>query len=607
MARISDEDIERVRSASDIVQIASERVTLKRSGRKYKACCPFHNEKTPSFQVDPELGLWHCFGCGEGGDVFDFVMRLENIDFPDAVRLLAERAHIELEEAASGGPARPRGFKDRLYACMEETAAFYHKNLMRSPSTGASEARGYLGNRGMGSEVCRRWTLGYAPGRGALVRHLTDKGFTAEEMVSANVALANDLGQLRDRFYERVMFPIVDRFGHTIAFGGRVMGTGEPKYLNTGDTPVFSKSRNLYGVDKARDAITAEGYAVIVEGYTDTIAMHEAGIHNVVATLGTALTPQHLRMLRSFRPKRIVYLFDGDAAGQKAADRASEFIDGGITPESGSDYISFEVVVLPDDLDPAEFLSSYGGEGMRNVLGKSVPLIRFAIDRRLAAWDLSDPGQRNQAIVSSVSLLAPIKSSIIAADYAAYVADRLGCDLDIVRDALSKAEVRKRPDALDPPMPAEAAPRVETEQERIARECLSLVAARPELVELLGAESGNLQWPSETADAVCRGIVEYGKGADSARALIAAVDSRVPHAAAYLSAGTIQAADSEQAAAACRSLLAQLREHDLVSRIRSGNSRLKSAGNMSEEEYDDLFRNVTALQKELNRLRNEQH
>ena len=274
---ISEEDIQKVREANDLVSVIGERSPVKQRGRDFWCCCPLHNEKTPSFKIDPALQLWHCFGCGEGGDVFAFVMKTEDLSFPEAVRRLAERAHIEITESG-GRPGEGAGRKARLKAVCAEAAEYYHAQLMRNPGPDASAARSYLAGRGLGGEVPKTWQLGFAPGRGSLVRHLAAAGFTAEEMQQANVALVGKGdGKLRDRFYNRVMFPIRDPQGDCIAFGGRVVGAGEPKYLNSQETPLFHKSQVLYGLDKAKAAMAATGTAVVCEGYTDVIALHEAG------------------------------------------------------------------------------------------------------------------------------------------------------------------------------------------------------------------------------------------------------------------------------------------------------------------------------------------
>ena len=323
---ISDEDKERVRQATDFVQLVSETVELRQRGQEFWGCCPFHGEKTPSFKVNPATGLWHCFGCGEGGDVFSYVQRRENLEFPDAIRYLADRAGIELAEER-GGQRGPR--KTRLMEALGEAESYSHLMLMRGRGEGPDSARRYLSGRGFGSDVCRRWGLGYAPGHGQLVAQLRAKGFSAAELVSADLAYERS-GRLTDRFYDRVMFPIHDEMGRAIAFGGRVLGAkreGVAKYVNTRDTAAFNKGKHLFAYDRAKESMAATGEAIVCEGYTDVIAMHEAGFTNTVAALGTAFRLDHVRLMERQRVSKIICMFDGDAAGQRAAERAVRYID----------------------------------------------------------------------------------------------------------------------------------------------------------------------------------------------------------------------------------------------------------------------------------------
>lgn len=629
MGLIDEDDLERVRAASDLVQIASESITLKRAGRKFKACCPFHQEKTPSFQIDPELNLWHCFGCGQGGDVFDFVMRINNLDFPEAVRMLADRAHIELKETGSSA-GRPRGQRERLKACCLEAETFYHTQLMRSRDAEAQAAREYLGARGMGSAICKKWNLGFAPGHGKLVAHLRAQGFNDAEIIAANLALKSNSGRVNDRFFNRVMFPIHDKLGATIAFGGRVIGPTPPntgKYINSSETPIFHKSANVFGIDRAKDAITAQATVVVVEGYTDVIAMHEAGITYCVATLGTALTQQHVKMLRSLRPRKIIYLFDGDEAGQKAADRAMEFIDWGIAPESGSDYLEFLVTVLPGGLDPAEFVAKEGAAGMEQALAAAQPLIRFAIDRRLDQWDLHVPEQRSNALSSAVSLLVPIRGSIVAEDYCNYIADRLGCTNDTVFRALAGAKERRPRGEIQPDAgqgsaaggsaagaPTTGAPAVssaapvnrpvaEGRRQRTERELLSLIAQNPKTVRLLAEYNGRMGWSNAMSSRVAEQFIGSYVPGMTPSALVTATDEKVEGAARYLSAGTIDVEGDDAADATVRALILDVREMSLTEAIRSGNAKLKNPTDLTPEEYDTKFREIANLQKELNALR----
>lgn len=610
MGRITDEDIQRVRDATDLVALIAERVMLKPKGRLQWGLCPFHGEKTPSFKVDPATQLWHCFGCGLGGDAFGFVMKIENVDFPDAVRMLADRANIELVEEASGVP---RGKKERLYAVLEEATAFYSRVLTGSREPGPAGARDYLGGRGFGSEVAKTWRLGFAPGRGALVRHLREKGFTADEMVDANVALRTDGGQVRDRFYERVMFPIADLQGRVIAFGGRVMGKGEPKYLNTNDTPVFRKSANMYAIDRAKATITSTGTAVVVEGYTDVIALHEAGVTSAVATLGTALTKQHVKLLGRFA-KRVVYLFDGDEAGMRAADRASEFIDESVTPEAGSSRVELEVAIIPEGLDPADLVAQKGVDAMRSVIDGAVPLLQFSIDRRLARWDLERPEERARALQDAAEVLAPVKESLLADDYATYIADKLFADFGVVRREIDRVKVptagQYADDTVGTPFASGAATagsvlgEARTPQDRTERSLLALLVREPRLrckaQELLADDLLNEPVHRTMAEEIARADSE----ALSPVELIGRLEASVPGSAEALSGADDDGEDKRDLDVVVTGLIRRLKEFELERRITVGKARLKQPGSFkSTAEYDEVFREVSALQRTLDALR----
>lgn len=430
---ITDEDKERVRQAIDFVTLVSETVELKPRGQDYWGCCPFHQEKSPSFKINPSTGLWHCFGaCSEGGDVFSYVMKRENLEFPDAIRYLADKAGITLSEEAhvSKGPR-----KNRLIECLTEAENYFHSMLMRGRGEGPEAARAYLSGRGFGAAVCKRWKLGYAPGRGALVTHLRKCGYTTQEMIAANLAVERN-GRLSDWFYDRVMFPIHDEQGRTIAFGGRLTKKVEnaPKYLNTRDTTVFNKGKHLFAYDVAKETITAQSEAIICEGYTDVIAMHEAGFTNTVAALGTAFTSDHVKLIDRQRARKIICMFDGDAAGQHAAARAIKYID--------KTTAAFLCVVLPNNQDPMEFLAESGAEKLRPILDSARPLMDFVFDATLSEFDISVPGGRVKALDALASLLAPLKNSVLLSEYALRVADILHIDVEEVKRAIKAAPIQ---------------------------------------------------------------------------------------------------------------------------------------------------------------------
>lgn len=603
MARISDEDIQRVRDATDVVALISDSVLLKQKGRLFWGCCPFHGEKTPSFKIDPGTGLWHCFGCGAGGDAFGYLMKRENLEFPDAVRLLAERARIEIVESGEAGPSR--GHKDRIMAAHDEAAEFYHKHLVSSHDEGASNAREYLKKRGFGIDVAKRWHIGWSPGRGMLASHLKAAGFTAEEIVDANLGLRADDGRIRDRFYERIMFPIHDISGRGVGFGGRVLGSGEPKYLNTGETPVFHKSQNLYAIDVAKNEIVKEKGAVVVEGYTDVIALHEAGIRNVVATLGTALTRKHVKLLGRFT-SQVIYLFDADEAGLRAAERAAEFIDVAIAP-AGATAIDLRVAVIPEGKDPADYVAAGGAEAMLAVLKASVPLMQFVLDRRMARHDLETPEGRAGALGDAASVLATIKGSLLAQDYTNRVADRLLTDYETVSRAISTA----RPafiagdDSSGPNASQGAAlPQLTSDspKARAERSLVGLVASYPDLRQ--GArkllETGLLQ----DARAVALLSVVLDAGSAPASDILASLALRDPEAASVLSAELIGLPDDVNVRFSANELLSKLKEFALERLIIEGKAKMRSLDPVKDRAaYDELFIEISSLTMQVDRVR----
>ena len=599
---ISDEDIQKVREATDIVALFGERVPVRQRGRDFWCCCPFHNEKTPSCKIDPTTQLWHCFGCGEGGDAFGFVMKADDLSFPDAVRALAERAHIDIVETGRGAGVS-QGRKARLREICTEARDFYHAQLMRGKSSDAAAARAYLGGRDLGGEVPKKWMLGFAPGRGALVRHLSSKGFAADEMIEANVAVQREGGRLNDRFYNRVMFPIHDPQGECIAFGGRVIGDGEPKYLNSQDTPLFHKSNVLFGLDKAKASMTSTGVAIVVEGYTDVIALHESGISNAVATLGTALTLAHIRLLSRHASKRIVYLFDGDAAGQRAADRALQFINEDMTPEAGKARVELCAVTLPDDLDPADFVGQRGAEPLRELVADAKPLVAYGIDRRLAAHDLSSAEGRTRALADALSVLAPIKGSLLAKDYAVQIASRLQMREDDVLARLADLKPPRTYDDAPGEQQAQAARQPitpisqgEKSRRRFERRLVSLLAQNP-LSALAHADAlAQTQWHDpvngQLADCILKTL--EADPAASAAQVVSAASAVVPRAAGILTSGDV---DPSKLESTVSFLTAELELGDLESTLASMNAQLKTDSGLSEEERNIIFAAAVDLQK----------
>lgn len=616
--RFDDADLQRIRDATDLVALFGERTQMRQKGQDWWCCCPFHEEKTPSCKVDGARGLWHCFGCGEGGDLFKYIMKVEDLSFPEAVRYLAARANIDLPEP-SGGPAVPQSRKQRLREVCAEAARFYHTLLMRGKGEGPEAARSYLGGRGLGGDVPAEWDLGFAPGHTSLVNHLRGLGFTLEEMIDANVASANRSGQARDRFFNRVMFPICDVKGECIAFGGRVMGTGEPKYLNSQETPIFHKSETLYGLHKAKAAMASTGTAIVVEGYTDVIALHRAGLANTVATLGTALTQRHIRLLGRHARHRIVYLFDGDEAGQRAAERALGFIDSTMTPEAGPSRIDLCAVTLPDDLDPADFVEQRGGEALRTLVDEARPLLSYGIDRRIAQHDLGSIEGRTRALADALSLLAPIKDSVLAKQYAVEIAGRVRAREE---DALAQLAALKAPkryvgheEAAPVPMGPGAVPEAAVEgyqptlappernRLRFERELLALLAQNPALALAHAELLAQTQWRSEAHGLIAQSLLATLEADPSAApaAIIAEAAVVAPDAPSILTAASTRPGVPAERVASY--LGEELAIGDMEDAAGALKAQLAAGQALAPDESEALFASLVALQKDLSAKR----
>ncbi|OAT85810.1 DNA primase [Desulfotomaculum copahuensis] len=374
---IPEEIIETVRLHTDIVQVVGEYVHLERKGKNYSGFCPFHQEKDPSFTVSPDRQIFHCFGCGTGGNVFKFLMLAESLTFPEAVRQLAARCGVPVPETAvHSGKARRQ---ERAWLVNGMARDFYRHLLLHRPEGRA--ARDYLAGRGLSPGVQESYQLGYAPPEwNGLTRFLTARNCTPEELIELGLAMPGKRG-CYDRFRDRIIFPIWDARGRVIGFGGRVLGDGAPKYLNTAETPVFSKSHVLYGLHLARPAIQQQGFAVMMEGYMDVIAAHQFGVSNAVASLGTSLTGGQIELLKRYTAN-VVIAYDADAAGQSAALRGMELL-------LQADC-RVKVATVPEGKDPDDFLRRYGAAGWRDLLSRAEPLLEYRLRRGMARGDDTD-------------------------------------------------------------------------------------------------------------------------------------------------------------------------------------------------------------------------
>lgn len=454
---ILKEDVEKVRATADLYDIVSASVTLKPSGTgTFVGLCPFHDEKTPSFSVRPSLGVWHCFGCGLGGDVFGYVEQQENIDFREAVELLADKYHIELHyEAGSQRPEHAGSKRARLLEANEAAQRYFMSQIT---SKEALAARKLLGGRSFGQADCERFGCGYAPqGWDNLVRHLAEQGFTQQEMLDAGLARQGQRG-IYDYFRGRVTWPIRDSTGRTLGFGARKLYEDDAiaaKYINTPDTQLYRKNQVLYGIDLAKPNIVKKRQVVIVEGYTDVMACHLAGIDTAVATCGTAFGAEHAKIVRRLiaddslggiqligprkvegrqLSSRVVFTFDGDAAGQKAALHAFGL---------DSAFLSQTFVAVADDnLDPCDLRIQQGNEAVRSLIERSIPLYDFVINTVIKRFDTSYITGRVGAVKAVSELIAQIRDRSQMDAYMRKTARRIGVELDTMRREVESARRR---------------------------------------------------------------------------------------------------------------------------------------------------------------------
>jgi DNA primase len=437
MARIRDTDVALVRERSPIERVIGETVTLRSAGGgRLKGLCPFHDEKTPSFSVNPQNGFYHCFGCGQSGDVITFVQQTEALSFVEAVERLAQRAGVTLTyEQGSAAAGRQTGERQRLIAAHAEAAAFYREQL---GGADASVARAFLTDRGFDEAAWERFGVGYAPQSwDTLTGHLTGKGFTRAELLRGGLVKQGQRG-VYDAFRGRLLWPIRDRAGDTIGFGARKLHEADtgPKYLNTGETPLYRKSQVLYGLDLARKEIALRHQAVVVEGYTDVMAAHLAGVPTAVATCGTAFGAEHVDVLRRLLlddsvSGEVIFTFDGDAAGQKAALRAFELDQRFVTQTF--------VAVGPDNMDPCDLRLAKGDAAVRDLIASRVPLFTFVIRSALDRYDLETPDGRVRALAAAAPIVAGIRDRALRPEYGRSLAGWLGMDVDAVLAEVNRA------------------------------------------------------------------------------------------------------------------------------------------------------------------------
>jgi DNA primase len=431
--------VDQIRQANEVVEVIGSYFPLKRAGANFRALCPFHKEKTPSFNVSQPKQIWHCFGCGAGGDVFTFVMKYEGLDFGAAVRRLAERAGVQIEFDSGGGGSGDvgdRSRKEQLLRLHEEVATFFQQNLRRSDA-----ARQYLAKRKISAEVARQWRLGYSPDSwDGLVQWARGKKYGPELLETGGLALPGaERGERGhyDRFRGRLMFPICDEQGRVVGFSGRLLvdAKDQPKYVNSPETPIFQKGKILFALDKAKRAVLDEKFAIVCEGQLDTITCHEAGIANVVAPQGTALTEQHARILKRYA-EEVVLMFDADAAGQNAIVRSAEPLW-----EAGA---SIRVVILPEGHDPDSFIKANGSAALRKLVTKAPSFFVYLLERLSTEYEPRSDRGRVQIAQQMAAWLVRIPNPILQAAYAQQTAVRIDVPELALRQEMKALQSRQR-------------------------------------------------------------------------------------------------------------------------------------------------------------------
>ncbi|WP_459922477.1 DNA primase [Desulfatiferula olefinivorans] len=420
MARLIPEDIILdIQQATDIYEIVSETVQLKKSGQGFMGLCPFHSEKTPSFHVNPVRGIYHCFGCGVGGDVLSFVMKRDGLTFPEAVRMLAARCGITLPEPEKN-PAERRveSQRESLYAVNRLSMEYFKGILFKGPQ--GEPARRYLANRGMTETIAETFQLGYAPdGWDNLVRFLSGRNIPRQVAETSGLIATKNKERYYDRFRNRIIFPILDQSRRVIGFGGRVLDDSLPKYLNSPETPVYSKSRSLYGFHATRQACRQTGAVHIVEGYFDLLSLYMYGVEHVVATLGTAITQEHIRMLSRAGVRRFVMVYDSDEAGIRAAERS--------IPVFQKEFISANILVLPKGHDPDSYIREFGPEAFMKLSDQALGVIPFLLESAVRQHGLSVEG-RIRIIEVMTEPIRAVEDPIGRSLYVRELADRIGVD-----------------------------------------------------------------------------------------------------------------------------------------------------------------------------------
>jgi DNA primase len=574
----SDPALEDIRQRVDIVELVREYLPgLKRAGRSFKACCPFHQEKTPSFTVSSERQTFHCFGCQTGGDLFTFVMKMEGLEFPEAVEKLAARAGVTLpKHRQEASPAQLE--RKRLVEALERAREFYHGLLA---SKDAQLARQYLEKRGLQSATIESFKLGFAPADGrALLAAAGSKGFDQETLLKAGLASRRDGGAFRDFFRGRILYPIQNAKGETVGFGARVLGAGEPKYLNTADTPLFSKGRMLYGFFEGLPALRKERKAVLMEGYMDVLAAHQAGFTHACAPLGTAVTEEHAALLARY-VEEVTFLFDPDAAGASAAVRGAELL-----LEKG---LKVRVATVPGGLDPDELIQEKGAKALARCLEEGVDLAEFRtiLELKGRSGAFLEPDEKVRVAAQVLETIRRCPDEVRKSEWVSRLAQRLDTDEESLRLQLRKpAEGRSRFAAKTAPAAAHRALPADDQEMLVCLLKQPALAASDEFV----AESDFLDERSRAVFSALRRGLEAGDAAPAK--ILAELSENERAVATALLCGELRHRDP---AAGLEKVVSRVRKERRLKEIEPAHLRMIEEGRGQSAE-------AAALKEELDRL-----
>ena len=423
---IPDQLIDRIQEKTDIVEVISRYVPLKKFGRNYKAPCPFHNEKTPSFIVSPEKQIYHCFGCGAGGNVFSFLMRYENLQFPEAVEMLAEKSGVVLPKNL-GGKGADNGLANQLYKINELACQFFQASLAET-----SAAKEYIRSRGVGEETLKKFKIGFAPDSWeALLSFFKGKSIAPAMLEKAGLVVANDKGGHYDRFRKRLIFPIIDLKDRVIGFGARVLDSSLPKYLNSPETPIYSKGRNLYGLNFSKEDIKKSGHFMVVEGYLDFIVPYQAGITNIIATLGTALTVDQIKLLKRFA-NTAVMVYDPDEAGEAASLRNLDLFI--------SEDVNVYIAELPEGFDPDSYIRKFGMEDFLKLKKASKNLFDYKLGKLTNRFNINTAHGKTSIASEMLPTIARINNAVLRSTLIKRLSERLSVDEESIKSELKKVK-----------------------------------------------------------------------------------------------------------------------------------------------------------------------